>query len=69
LEEAIAVRGSGLPLGRQAMPDMVSDPPGTYNDERLITFLRNLKKHLRGQRAMLIWDDSRRLWKPLNSVA
>jgi hypothetical protein len=27
----------------------------TYNDERLITFLRNLKKHLRGQRATLIW--------------
>jgi len=30
--------------------------PGSYNDERLIVFLRDLKKHLRGQKAILIWD-------------
>ena len=30
--------------------------PGSYNDERLIAFLRDLKKHLRGQEAILIWD-------------
>jgi hypothetical protein len=30
--------------------------PGTCNDERLITFLCNLKKHLHGQKAPLIWD-------------
>ena len=30
--------------------------PGSYNDESLIAFLRDLKKHLRGQKAVLIWD-------------
>ena len=30
--------------------------PGSYNDERLIAYLRDLKKHLRGQKAILIWD-------------
>ena len=30
--------------------------PGTYNDERLIVFLRDLKKHMRGQKVILIWD-------------
>jgi hypothetical protein len=30
--------------------------PCSYNDERLIVFLRDLKKHLRGQKAILIWD-------------
>jgi hypothetical protein len=30
--------------------------PGSYNDERLIAFVRDLKKHLRGQKAILIWD-------------
>ncbi len=29
---------------------------GSYNDESLICFLRELKKHLRGQKAILIWD-------------
>jgi transposase len=30
--------------------------PGSYNDESLIAFLRDLKKHLRGRKAILIWD-------------
>ena len=30
--------------------------PGSYNDERLIAFVRDLKKHLRGQKVILIWD-------------
>jgi putative transposase len=30
--------------------------PGSYNDARLIGSLRDLKKHLRGQKAILIWD-------------
>jgi hypothetical protein len=30
--------------------------PGSYNDTALIAFLRDLKKHLRGQKAILIWD-------------
>lgn len=30
--------------------------PGSYNDESLIVFLRAVKKHLRGQKAVLIWD-------------
>jgi putative transposase len=30
--------------------------PGSYNDERLIAFLRDLKTDLRGQAAILIWD-------------
>jgi len=30
--------------------------PGSYNDESLIAFLRDLKRHLRGQKAILIWD-------------
>ena len=30
--------------------------PGSYNDQRLIALLRDLKKHLRGQKAILIWD-------------
>lgn len=30
--------------------------PGSYNTESLIRFLRDLKKHLRGQKAILVWD-------------
>jgi putative transposase len=30
--------------------------PGSYNDESLIGFLRDLKRHLRGHKAILIWD-------------
>jgi len=30
--------------------------PGTYTDVALIAFLRNLKRHFRRQRVMLIWD-------------
>ena len=39
--------------------------PGSYNDERLIGFLRDLKKHLRGQKVILIWDGlpAHKSWK------
>lgn len=30
--------------------------PGSYNDESLIDFLRDLKRDLRGEKAILIWD-------------
>ncbi|HEX3233072.1 MAG TPA: IS630 family transposase [Gemmatimonadales bacterium] len=30
--------------------------PGTYTDERLITFLRALKRHFRRRRVILLWD-------------
>jgi hypothetical protein len=30
--------------------------PGSYNDETLMAFWRDLKKPLRGQKAILIWD-------------
>jgi len=40
----------------QAIQTVVSDPSGSYNDQRLIAFVRDLKKHLRGQKAILIWD-------------
>ena len=30
--------------------------PGSYNAESLIGFLKDLKKHLRGQKAILVWD-------------
>ena len=30
--------------------------PGSYNDESLIAFLRELKRYLRGQKAILVWD-------------
>lgn len=30
--------------------------PGTYKDVGLIAFLRQLKRHFRGQRIILIWD-------------
>ena len=30
--------------------------PGSYTDRRLITFLRDLRRHLRGQPVILIWD-------------
>lgn len=30
--------------------------PGSYNDESLIGFLRDLKEHLGEQKAILIWD-------------
>lgn len=30
--------------------------PGTYTDVTLIAFLRQLKRHFRGQRVILIWD-------------
>lgn len=30
--------------------------PGTYTDVTLITFLRALKRHFRGQAVLLIWD-------------
>jgi transposase len=29
---------------------------GTYNSESLIAFLQDLKRHLRGKKAILIWD-------------
>lgn len=30
--------------------------PGSYNDERLIAFLKEVNKHLRGAKAILVWD-------------
>lgn len=30
--------------------------PGSYNSERLIVFLKHLKRHFPGQRVILIWD-------------
>jgi transposase len=30
--------------------------PGSYTSESLISFLRDLKRHLRGQNAILVWD-------------
>ncbi len=30
--------------------------PGTYKDVGLISFLRQVKRHFRGQRVLLIWD-------------
>jgi len=30
--------------------------PGSYASESLISFLRDLKRHLRGQNATLVWD-------------
>jgi len=30
--------------------------PGSYTDRRLIPFLRDLRRHLRGQPVILIWD-------------
>jgi len=30
--------------------------PGSYNAASLIGFLKDLKKHLRGQKAILVWD-------------
>jgi hypothetical protein len=39
--------------------------PGSYNDACLIAFVRDLKKHLRGQAAILIWDGlpAHKSWK------
>ena len=30
--------------------------PGTYNDESLIEFVRDLRRHLAGQHVILLWD-------------
>jgi hypothetical protein len=30
--------------------------PGSYNDQGLIEFLRNVRRHFRGQRVLLLWD-------------
>ena len=30
--------------------------PGSYNSESLISFLQDLKRHLRGRKAVLVWD-------------
>lgn len=30
--------------------------PGAYNDESLIEFLRQLRRHFRGQQVLLLWD-------------
>jgi transposase len=30
--------------------------PGTYNDESLIEFVRDLRRHFRSQRVILLWD-------------
>lgn len=30
--------------------------PGSYNAESLISFLKDLRRHLRGERAILVWD-------------
>jgi hypothetical protein len=39
--------------------------PGSYNDEKLISFLGQLKKHLHGRKVILIWDGlpSHRSWR------
>jgi transposase len=29
---------------------------GSYNSERLIGFLKDVKRHLRGRKAILVWD-------------
>ena len=31
--------------------------PGTYNDEGLIGFVRDLCRHLSGQQVILLWDE------------
>jgi hypothetical protein len=56
MEEAVPVCGARLPLGWRAMPLWFQTRPGSYNEGQLIAFLRSLKKHLRGQKAILIWD-------------
>ncbi len=30
--------------------------PGSYNDESLIEFIRQLRRHFRGQQVLLLWD-------------
>jgi transposase len=30
--------------------------PGAYNDQSLIEFIRNLRRHFRGERVILLWD-------------
>ena len=30
--------------------------PGSYNSESLIAFLKDLRRHLRGKKAILVWD-------------
>ena len=56
LEEDVSLRGARLPLGRAALSAVVPDAPGSYNAESLIGLLKDLKRHLRGQRAILVWD-------------
>ncbi|MDR3727249.1 MAG: transposase [Terracidiphilus sp.] len=51
ISAALGYRGDG-----KRCREWFQTRPGSYNDERLIVFLRDLKKHLRGQKAILIWD-------------
>jgi transposase len=36
--------------------------PGSYNDERLIEFIRQLRRHFRGERVTLLWDGLSSHW-------
>ena len=36
--------------------------PGSYNDERLIDFIRQLRRHFRGERVILLWDGLSSHW-------
>ena len=56
LEEDVGLRSARLPLGRAALPVVVPDAPGELQRESLIGFLKDLKRHLRGQKAILVWD-------------
>lgn len=55
LEEVVALGGTGLSIGWPALPVMVSDPARQLQ-RREPHRLCDLKRHLRGQKAILIWD-------------
>ena len=56
LEEVVGLCRAGFPLGGQRCRLWFQLRPGSYNASSLIDFLRDLKKHLRGQPVILIWD-------------
>jgi DDE superfamily endonuclease len=52
----VALGRDGLSLGRSARSSLLSNLPDSYNTERLIAFLEDLRQEVRGQKVILVWD-------------
>jgi hypothetical protein len=57
LEEDVALDRPGLSLGRSPRPVLFFQTcPDSYNTNRLIAFLEDLRREVRGCKVILVWD-------------